>query len=746
MAGENQAYQTETESVPRDVDPKAAQVAEMSEAEFSASVKSMIDDAVDYIDGFIAPDRANATAFYRGDPLGNEEEGRSQIVMTELRDVVLSMVPSLLRVFTGGERAVEYEPRKETDVEIAEQATDYINYVFYSDNSGFQILHDAFKDALIRRLGIIKWRWAEDKEISDAEYTGLDEGQYHLLVSDPTVEVVEEKKTVIQEAMQEPTTGVTVMPEIASYDVKIKRSTPKNKVCIECVPPEEFLISRDARDLDSAGYVGHRSLKTVSELVAMGYDQEEIEEYAGQGDVFVLNYEAQKRNPGIMSFMAHADNPDPAMRRLLYVESYIRIDRDGDGIAELRRVCTIGNAHHVLHDEVATDVPFATFCPDPEPHMVIGYSVANQVMDLQVLKSGIVRNVMDSLAQSIHPRTVVVEGQVNIDDVMNTETGAIIRARNVGAVQQLSEPFVGQPAMPILQYIDDIRAQRTGITKASQGLDPDVLQSTTKAAVTATVQASQERLEMIARIFAETGMKRLFRGLLKLLSRHQDQPRMVKLRGKWTPVDPRYWDADMNVVVNVGLGRGNEAERMQFLMMVAQKQEQIIQMLGPDNPLCDISQYRNTLGKILELASYKATTQFFKPVDAQTVQMMAQAAQQKPQADPNALLAQIEQAKAQVQAQKVQADAVIDQQRMALEREVEMLKDARERDKILADTALRAAELKAKYGAQVDVAHIENQFQHDREMALAAIDAATREREAQIKAAAQQYQGMNATQ
>ena len=249
-------------------------------------------------------------------------------------------------------------------------------------------------------------------------------------------------------------------------------------MCSSDLPPEEFLVSREARDLDNASYVGHRSLKTMSELIAMGYDKDEIEQFAGQGDVFSINYEAQTRNPAIMSFMTHADNPDPSMRRVLYVESYVRIDRDGDGIAELRKVCSLGNAHHILHDEIATDVPFAFFCPDPEPHMMIGQSIADQTSDLQMIKSAIVRNTMDSLAQVIHPRTVVVEGQVNIDDVMNNETGAIIRARAPGMVQPLAVPFVGQNAMPLIAYMDEVRAQRTGISQASQGLDPDVLQST----------------------------------------------------------------------------------------------------------------------------------------------------------------------------------------------------------------------------------------------------------------------------
>lgn len=705
----------------------------MSDAEFSASVKSAIDDAVDYIDGFVAPERAKATEYYRGDKFGNEEEGRSQIVMTEVRDVVQAMVPSLLRIFTASDQVVEYAPRTEQAVPLAEQATDYVNYVFYNDNPGFSILHQAFKDALVRKTGVIKWRWSEDKEISEAEYSGIDQAQLALLKQDPTVEIVEIEQDDNFPPMPGPDGQID--PMSLKFEVKIRRTLEKNKIVVEAVPPEEFLIARETRDLDKASYVGHRSLKTMSELVAMGYDKEELEEYAGQGDTFVLNYEAQTRNPSIMSFMNHADNPDQSMRRVLYVESYVRIDKDGDGIAELRKVCSLGNAHHILHDEIATEVPFAFFCPDPEPHMLIGQSIADQTMDLQLIKSSIVRNTMDSLAQVIHPRTVVVEGQVNMDDVMNNETGAIIRARQPGMVQPLAEPFVGQNAMPLIAYMDQIRAQRTGISAASQGLDPDVLQSTTKAAVTATVQGAQERIELVARLFAENGMKRLFRGLLKMICRHQDQPRTLRLRGQWVTIDPRYWDAEMDVQVNVALGHGTDSDRMQFLMLVAQKQEQIMQMLGPDNPLVDVSQYRNTLAQICSLSGFKDASRYFKPVDMQQVQMMQQQAKQNPPPDPNIMIVQIE-------AQKAQAKAQNDQQKLQLEVQMANMDDAREREKARMDLAVKIAEIEAKYNTQVQLGHIEQILQHEHNVAKAHLEAENERHATETDAEVQKHNAM----
>jgi hypothetical protein len=704
---------------------------EMSDAEFASSVKSSVDDAVDYIDGFIAPARATATQYYRGDPFGNEEEGRSQIVMTEVRDTVQAIVPSLLRIFTASEDIVEFAPRNAQSVELAAQQTDYINYVFYNDNPGFSILHSAFKDALVRKTGIIKWRWSEDTEISEAEYTDLDQAQVALLTQDPDVEIVELEEKTVQEAVVDPASGMTVSPAQTSYDVRIRRNIPRNKVAIEAVPPEEFLIAREARDLDHAAYVGHRSLKTMSELIAMGYKKEDIEKYASQGDVFSINYEAQTRNPAIMSFMMHADNPDPSMRRVLYVESYVRIDKDGDGIAELRKVCSIGNSHHILHDEVATDVPFAFFCPDPEPHMIIGQSIADQTMDLQQIKSSIVRNTMDSLAQVIHPRTVVVEGQVNLDDVMNNETGAIIRARSIGAVQPLAEPFVGQAAMPLIAYMDQIRAQRTGISQASQGLDPDVLQSTTKAAVTATVQGAQERIELIARLFAENGMKRLFKGLLKMVVRHQDRPRTIKLRGKWVEVDPRYWDADLDVQVNVGLGHGTDSDKMAFLMQIAAKQEQIMQILGPANPLADVSKYRNTLAQICTLAGFKDASRYFGDVDPQQMQAVLSQGQNKP--DPTTMLAQVE-------AQKTQAGIVRENMKVQADVEDSLRLDRRERERMQMESMIKLAEIEAKYGNIENVKRLEGSIMAEQELMKAQLQAETERHNAIIQAMSQQQQ------
>jgi len=684
---------------------------------YQAAIKSALADAVDYIDSGIAPDRAKATAYYRGDPFGNEEEGRSQIVMTVVRDKIQAMIPSLLRIFTSSEEMVQYAPRTPEKVEQAEQATDYINHVIYNDNPGFAILHSWLKDGLTRKVGIVKWRWAEEDSVTESSFTSLDDGQVAVIEGTEGVEVL--AKTPTAEGLP-------------LWNVRIRRTVRAGRVVIECVPCEEFLVARDARDLDTASLVAHRSRPTISDLVAMGYDREEIEDNAG-ADSFYGNVEETARNPFVNSTFGNAAE-ESVMRRVDYTESYIRIDKDEDGIAELRRVCTLGNAQYVLHDEVADEVPLAVFCPDPEPHMIFGQSVADQVMDLQLITSNIVRNTLDSLAQSIHPRTAVVEGQVNLDDVMNNEVGGIIRQRAPGMVTPLTTPFVGQQALPILTFMDELASRRTGVSPASQGLDPDVLQSTTKAAVTATVQGAQERVELVARFFAENGLKRLFKGLLKLICKHQDQPRTIRLRGKWVTVDPRAWDATLDVQVNVALGRGTDLDKIHSLGLILQKQELIIQTLGPDNPIVTVEEYRNTLAQITALMGFKDAARYFKPVSAD--QLKAAMAQKQPPPDPNMLLVQIEQQKAQAKIAhdqlKLQQDAAIAQMNDARERERNQMQAETERQRMTLQAEVER--YKQHLDAMIAVAKIEAEYKT--KLDVAALDSRVAVEEAHIKATA----------
>lgn len=666
----------------------------MDDEEFRYIVFQAIEDSQTYIDSYLAPEREQAMAYYLGDEFGNEEEGRSRVVLTEVRDTVLAMLPSLLRIFTGGDKVIEFVPKNAEDVEAAEQATDLINYVFMQENPGFRILHDAMKDALILKTGVLTWYKVDEESVEYYDYSGLMPEEIALLTSDPDVSI---------ESMTEVIDMITGMNKT---DLRIRRVKRTPRYVVECIPPEQFLIDNEATSIDDAIYVARRKLATISELVSMGYDRQEIEENAGTGG-FDMNNEVLVRNPADQSFFGLTQTTDETTDKVFYVESYIRADRDGDGIAELHKVCSIGNGAYILHSEVVQKAPFALLAPDPTPHTIFGQSIADQTMDIQLIKSSIMRNTLDSLAQSIHPRTVVVENQVNMADVMNVETGAIIRARAPGMVAPLATPFVGQQALGVMAYLDEVKTQRTGISRASQGLDADVLQSTTRAAVQAQLSSSQERVEMIARLFAD-GLKRCFQGLLALVIQHQDKAKIIRLRNKFVPIDPRGWDASMDMVVNIALGRGSDEQRMGALAQIIGQQKEVIQTYGPYNPLVDLAQLRQSLAQATQLAGFQDPSQFWKEINPQEVQAFMQQMQMganKP--DPAQLLAQVE-------AEKTKADILINAAKQELERQKAAAQADLERDKLYVEALLKAAEIQAKYGTQVDMALIKAEVDRQR--------------------------------
>jgi hypothetical protein len=681
----------------------------MDDTELQGIVAAELEDAVSYIDSDVSPIRAKGTEYYRGDPFGNEEDGRSQVVAMEVRDTVSAMLPSLMKVFFSSENVVEYVPRGPEDVAGAQQATDYANYVFSADNNGFMTTYALFKDSLVRKCGIAKYWWEENEEVKIEEYSGLDDQTVQILMQeDAEVKIVvsypdPSMQVDMMQQQVDPTTGLPIpvqMPML--HDVQIKRNTKDGRIRIMAVPPEELVLDRRARSFDDAAIIAHRQMATVSDLIGMGYDQEEIEENISSTDLD-SNDEYLARQP-LSTTMGSGDSLNPMQQRVLYVEAYMRVDFDGDGIPELRKICCMGSGYTMVRNLPASFIPFVDFPCDPEPHTspLEAMSIFDITHDIQEIKSEIMRNTLDSLAQSIHPRTAVVEGQVNIDDVLNNETGAIIRMRAPGMVQPFSSPFVGQAAFPMLDYMDQMREDRTGMSKAAMGLDPDALQSTTKAAVAATVSASSQRLELQARILAE-GMKKLFKGILYLMTTHQDKPRMVRLRNEWVQIDPRAWDASMDVSVNIGLGNGDLGERMQGLTMIAGKQEQIMQQFGLGNPVVTPAMYIRTIQKIVELSGFKDASSYFQALPADF-----QMPQSEPKPTPEEVLAQ-------VQAQSIQADIQKKAAELELKREQMIRDDDYRRDQLAQDLMLKKYELELKYGAQISTAEIDAQQSMDRE-------------------------------
>ena len=682
----------------------------MDDAELESIVNGELTDAVSYIDTDISPIRAKGTEYYRGDPFGNEEDGRSQVVSMEVRDTVSAMLPSLMRVFFSTENVVEFVPRGPEDDAAAQQATDYANYVFSSDNNGFMQSYAIFKDSLVRKCGIAKCWWEETAEVKIDDYSGLDDATVQMLMAeDAEVKIVVSypDPSIAQDQIaavmaQAAAAGVEAPPVPMVHDVQIKRVVRDGRIRIMAVPPEELIIDRRARSFEDAGIIAHRQMLTVGELLEMGYDMDEIEPNISSTDLDT-NDEYLARQP-LSTTMGSNDSMNPMQRRLLYIEAYLRVDYDGDGLPELRKICCMGSGYKMMRNLPASYIPFVDFPFDPEPHTspVEAMSVFDITHDIQEIKSEVWRNTLDSLAQSIHPRTAVVEGQVNIDDVLNNETGAVIRMRAPGMVQPLTMPFVGQAGYSMLEYMDQVKEDRTGMSKAAMGLDADALQSSTKAAVAATISASHGRIELTARLMAE-GFKKLFKSILYLLTTHQDKPRMVRLRNEWVSIDPRVWDASMDVSVNIGLGNGDVNERMQALTMISQMQKAIVDQYGLDNPLVTPQMYSRTLQKMVELSGFKDASQYFQMIPADF-----QVPQQPPQPTPEEVLAQ-------VQAESIQADIQKKAAELELKRQQMMRDDDFRRDQMAQDYLLKKYELELKYGTQINNAELMAAQNMDRE-------------------------------
>lgn len=645
---------------------------QMDDYQLNSIIASEIRDSLNHFDTEFSQERLRAMDFYLGEPLGNEVEGRSQVVSTEVSDTIEAIMPNLMRVFTANDKYVRFNARTSEDTERAEQISDYVNYIINHDNEGYKVLYNWFKDALMFRLGVVKYYWDEQESTKEEEYENLSETELAALLSNPDMEVVgvinEEASAYGQNEMGE------MVPIESMYSLKVRVKEKTGKIRIENVPPEEFLVNRRATSLEDAHFVAHRTVMTVSDLVSMGYDRDVVEKYAGSYSLDVDEERVHRFQD--LEANTHTDPADPTLSEVVYYECVAKVDYDGDGIAEMRRICAIGeDGSEILHNEPFDHVPFAVVSPILMPHRLIGRSIYDMTEDLQVIKSTLLRQYLDSVYTSTLPRMGVVEGMVNIDDVLDGTAGGIIRMRQAGMVQPISGTPVGGEVRPLMDYLDQIKEQRTGMSKASQGLDANALQSTTASAISATVRGAQVKLESYARTMAETGVKSLFKGILHLVTKYDQKPRIVRLRNNFVPIDPREWHSEFDVVVQVGLGTADDEQKIAFLTQIAGKQEQILMQLGPQNPVVSMAQYVNTLRSIAEIGGFKDADQFFNSPE-QIAMMQQQMAQQPQQADQTA--------QAELQAE------------MALKRERMMMELELEREKMLAELELRRQELAAE--------------------------------------------------
>ena len=664
----------------------------LTEDDIKSIASDAVDNAEDFVNSELVENRLKAQRYYDGKVDIGEEEGRSRVVSTKIRDKIRAIKPSLMRVFLSTDKPVEFAPMGPEDAQFAEQATKYVNYKF-NTLGGYKVLSDVFADSLLKKCGVVKCYWNVEKKSETYDHQDLPDEEFSLIVNDDRVEVIEHNPSVTVE-----TDEMGMQFERTTHDVKISVTDEYGDLVIESLPPEEFFISSDATSIDDAYAVVHKREVRVGDLVAMGYDFEVVSELTGNDTDNFMDVERFERQN--YSFDDDEEPLDPTMRKVIVSEVYMKIDVDGTGVPTMHKILLGGGSDELLDFEPWGDVPFAVFQHDPEAHTWVGNSLADILFSEQDAATAMLRGVLDNVALTNNPRTEIVEGMVNIDDFLNNEIGGVVRTKTAGAINQLTVPFVAGQTLSAVEYFDAQIDHKTGVSAASSGLDPNALSNTTATAVNATVQGAASQIETMARNLAEGGVTQLFKLMMKLTIENCDKIEMMAVAGNdFMPVDPRSWNKEMDVTVNVGLGTGREGERLGALQKALDMQVQIFQNYGVGNGLVGMTEIRNTLADMLALGGLRNIDRYFKPMSAEQ-EMQMQQQQQAQQGEPP-----MDQAQAFLQAEqlKAQAKSQTDMARIQIDAQKAIATDDRQRDQMDQELLIKAAEIYGKYQTQVDV-------------------------------------------
>jgi len=682
----------------------------LDQTQIESIVSKAITDAVDFIDSEIAPQRIKAQRYFDGEVDIGYEEGRSRVVATKCREVVRGLKPSIQRIFLTSEKPVEFVPRGPEDVASAEQATSFVSYKF-QQHDGYRVLNDVFQDAMVKKAGIAYVYYNEEVKTEIHTFTNLTDEEFALVVEADDVEVLEHEMR-ISVALDEQ--GLDI--EVPEHDVKVSKAIPEGDICIESIPPEDFFVDRNARSVEDYYICGHSTEMRVADLIAMGFSPDDLSGL-DSSEYSVTDDEAEFVRRGYSVDESEDENISGASKKITVTNAYMELDIEGTGIPRLYQFLCAGSTYKLLNFYEADYAPYAIFECDPEPHAFFGTSLVDLVMDDQDAATSMLRGVLDNVALTNNPALQIIDGQVAVDDLLNNEIGRIVRVKQPGAVMEMAVPFTAGQTLPALQYFDQAVDNKTGVSKMAQGLDPDVLKSSTATAIAASQEGQTGQAEVIARNFAEGGMRQMFRMMLDLMVKHSDNEEIMRLNGQFVPVDPRAWDTDMDLMVNVGIGTGRENERAAALQQALQIQQQIFQAYGPQNGIVSLTQIRNTLADLLAIGGLRNADRYFMPMSPEIEQQMMMQQQQMAQeqqamagqqGDPNAAFLQAEQMKAQTRAQvdmtKAQMDYQYKMQKLAAD-------DDLARDDMVQDLAVKVAEILGKYGTQVDVAQIKAEQQ-----------------------------------
>ena len=646
-------------------------------------------------------------------PFGNEVKGKSAVVDSTVQEVIQSSLGQLVKPFLQGSNIVEFTATKDNGQDLASTVTDYVNHIFHSDNDGAQILRTWMFDALLLKTGIVKAYWDDATNATPETYQGLSSDELAMLLTD-NVEIVEQEEILgeeVQVGVDQMTGEPLTQRAPSTFNVKVMITEDASKVKIENVDPKEFLIDKHTTSIKDSTFVAQRQMLTRAQLVDMGYDKAVVDELSTDDELGFTGTNSRDYDYDNDA----SDTTDKTQELIAYYECYLDIGNE-QGQAVKHRVCYASKK--ILSSEEIDYIPFYSLCPFPLPHQFYGQSMADHTMDLQFIKSTIMRQMLDNLYLTNNSRVGAVEGQVNLDDLLNSTAGGIIRMKNPNAIVPMQVQSSASQSFPMLEYLDQVQSKRTGVNDLAQGIDANVLQNVSATAVATMTAQSQGKLELIARVFADTGIKELMSGILHLVCKYQNEPREIKVSGKPMQINPREWKEQYNVQVNVGLGNGTGDEKVAMLQMILAKQEQILQQYGVNNPLVSLKQYRETLAKFINASGFKDDAQFMNEIDDQALQQIMQADAQQDKTPPEVKASQ-EIAKAEIQKaqMKAQTDAQaqmlkqeeiklkneLDAQKLALEAQQQQLDADRqmldietERAKLEADIKLREAEIAIK--------------------------------------------------
>ena len=661
-------------------------------------------------DSQLSAERAEAISFYLGEPFGNEIEGRSQVVSYDVQDTIESALPQLLKVFVSGDEVVRFDPKNPEDVEAADQETDYVNHIVMEKNNGFEIFYVWFKDALLSKNGYIKVYYEEEDDVTEEMYEGLTDEQLDMLADDDNVQILEHDAYPDPSVEPMPITPpVMTPPEVERmdgamsiemeqaqaftqpmlHDVKVRITETNGEIKIKNVAPENMMVSVDATGncLNSARFVQHRELMHPSEVAEQfDVDEDEIHEIMAENDEFEL--ESNARDIYSEQYDRAVDSSEVLVR-----DTYIKVN------GERHRYVVVGN-RIIYRDESCEVVPFASITPMLMPHRHIGRSYTDLTKDIQLIKSTLMRGQLDNMYLSNNGRYAISD-RVNLDDMLTSRPGGVVRVSGEpgSAIMPLQHAPFPQTSFTMVEYMDTMKEKRTGVTAYNQGLDTDSLNKTATG-VQQIMSAAQQRLELVARTFAETGVKSLFMLVHKLVRQNVTKPDFVRIRNEWVNVDPREWKNRKDLSISVGLGSGNKDQQLMHLNAILQMQKEALQV-GLTSP----EKIYNALSKLTQNAGFKDPDEFWnnpanmpqgapKMPNPQEALIQGQLAieQQKAQADMQ-LEAQKNEADMKQEQLRSENDIIIEREKIAAQAELERYKA-----QLKAETDLQIAQLKAQYG------------------------------------------------